>query len=81
VGQKLRRKAAADYLGRSEHWLKDAQLSGAIPFYRIGRVPVFDTDDLDRFLAANRVEASDGPLAAPPEPKLAGRSRRKASVG
>jgi len=86
----LSRKAAGEYVGRDERWMKEAQFKGLIPYSRVGRRPVFNTDDLDAYMAATRHEATEGPLAQrkPPAPapnsKQAPRrpqQRRRAGVG
>ena len=59
--KRLNRKQAAEYLGVSPNtlarwaWIK----SPSIPYYRLGQKTVYDQDDLDRFLAKNRVDADN----------------------
>ena len=52
---RLRTPAAADYLGYSESTLEKKRLTGDGPtFIRLGRTIVYDTRDLDDWLAARR---------------------------
>src|SRR4051794_8665787 len=61
IHQRLRTPAAADYLGYSEATLEKKRLTGGgPPFIRLGRTIVYDTRDLDSWLAARRaISTSD----------------------
>jgi predicted DNA-binding transcriptional regulator AlpA len=63
--QRLRTRAAADYLGYSESTLEKKRVTGeGPPFIRLGRSIVYDTRDLDKWLAARRATStSDRPAA------------------
>jgi excisionase family DNA binding protein len=50
-------KESALLLGVSPHTLRAWTRERRIPFHRCGRRIVFAVSDLERFLAANRVEA------------------------
>lgn len=53
-------KAAADYLGLAEPTLPTWRCQGKGPaFYRVGRKVFYRTEDLDRWLAARRVETPE----------------------
>jgi predicted DNA-binding transcriptional regulator AlpA len=58
-------RAAADYLGYSESTLEKKRVTGeGPPFIRLGRSIVYDTRDLDKWLAARRATStSDRPAA------------------
>jgi hypothetical protein len=52
---KLRTRAAADYTGLAESTLEKLRVSGAGPLYiRVGRIVVYDPDDLDAWLGAHK---------------------------
>ena len=52
---KLRTKAAAHYCGSTESTFNKLRLYGGGPAYiTIGRTVVYDPDDLDSWLAANK---------------------------
>lgn len=63
-GERLRaprltnRKGAAEYLGTTERHIKRLVYERQIPHVHIGRKLLFDYDDLDRFIKANRTEAA-----------------------
>ncbi len=65
VHRRLRTPAAADYLGYSESTLEKKRLTGeGPPFIRLGRAIVYDTRDLDAWLAARRARStSDSPAS------------------
>ncbi len=49
---------AAQYLGVTEHWMREKVARREIPFNRVGPKFVrFHTDDLDAYARAGRVEA------------------------
>jgi predicted DNA-binding transcriptional regulator AlpA len=57
--RRLRTPAAADYLGYAESTLEKKRLTGdGPPFIRLGRVIVYDTRDLDTWLAARRAQST-----------------------
>jgi predicted DNA-binding transcriptional regulator AlpA len=59
VHRRLRTPAAADYLGYAESTLEKKRLSGdGPPFIRLGRVIVYDTRDLDTWLAKRRAHST-----------------------
>ena len=63
--RRLRTLAAADYLGYAESTLEKKRLTGdGPPFIRLGRVIVYDTRDLDAWLAARRAQSTSEPTAA-----------------
>lgn len=52
---KLRTPAAAAYTGLAESTLEKLRVRGdGCPFIRIGRAVLYDPDDLDAWLSANR---------------------------
>lgn len=52
---KLRTPDAAHYVGKSVSSLEKLRLTGGGPlFIKIGRTVVYDPEDLDRWLAANK---------------------------
>ena len=56
-GRRLDVAQAADYLGVSTHYIRrQVQLRG-LPFYKVGRLLRFDSEELDRWLAARHHEA------------------------
>lgn len=48
---------AADYLGITVRHLRLLVERREVPFHKVGRSNMFDRDDLDTYLAENRVEA------------------------
>ena len=52
--------AAAAYLGVTERWMRRAVAERRIPFHKLGRFVRFHVDDLDAYLASQRVPAVDG---------------------
>ena len=57
--RRLRTGAAADYVGYAESTLEKKRLTGdGPPFIRLGRTIVYDTADLDRWLAARRATST-----------------------
>ncbi len=62
--RRLRTPAAADYLGYSESTLEKKRLTGdGPPFIRLGRAIVYDTRDLDDWLAARRARSTSDQAA------------------
>jgi predicted DNA-binding transcriptional regulator AlpA len=62
--RRLRTPAAAEYLGYSESTLEKKRLTGdGPPFIRLGRAVVYDTRDLDAWLAARRASSTSAPTA------------------
>jgi predicted DNA-binding transcriptional regulator AlpA len=62
---RLRTPAAADYLGYAESTLEKKRLTGdGPPFIKLGRVIVYDTRDLDSWLAERRARSTSEPTAA-----------------
>ena len=52
---KLRTPAAAEYTGFAESTLEKLRVSGGgCPYIRVGRVVVYDPDDLDAWLEAHK---------------------------
>ena len=52
---KMRTQAASHYTGLAESTLEKMRVRGdGCPFIRIGRAVLYDPDDLDAWLAANR---------------------------
>jgi predicted DNA-binding transcriptional regulator AlpA len=65
VHRRLRTPAAADYVGYSESTLEKKRLTGkGPPFIRLGRAVVYDTRDLDAWLAERRARSTSEPTAA-----------------
>jgi predicted DNA-binding transcriptional regulator AlpA len=63
--RRLRTPDAADYLGYAESTLEKKRLTGdGPPFIRLGRVIVYDTRDLDNWLAGRRARSTSEPTAA-----------------
>jgi len=63
-GRRISRKEAAAYLGIAEDTLTKWASIGRpfIPHYKVGRKAVYDTADLDDYLARHRVnQASEAP--------------------
>lgn len=59
----LRPQAAADYLGISRSWLEKARLIGKPPrFVKIGKLVLYDPDDLDEWLEANKRTSTSEPV-------------------
>jgi predicted DNA-binding transcriptional regulator AlpA len=57
--RRLRTPAAADYLGYSQSTLEKKRISGdGPPFIRLGRAIVYDTRDLDAWLASRRTTST-----------------------
>jgi predicted DNA-binding transcriptional regulator AlpA len=63
--RRLRTPAAADYLGYAESTLEKKRLTGdGPPFIKLGRLIVYDTRDLDGWMATRRAKStSDRPAA------------------
>lgn len=59
IRRKLSRKQAAEYIGVQPDTLNKWASIGHpnIPYYRVGGKAVYDTEDLDAFLARNRIDA------------------------
>jgi predicted DNA-binding transcriptional regulator AlpA len=66
VHRRLRTAAAADYVGYSESTLEKKRLTGeGPPFIRLGRTIVYDTRELDTWLAGRRAAStSEYPTAS-----------------
>ena len=65
---RLRTPAAADYLGYAESTLEKKRLSGdGPPFIRLGRAIVYDTRDLDEWLAGRRRRSTSDSGISPPD--------------
>ena len=63
--RRLRTPAAANYLGYAESTLEKKRLTGdGPPFIRLGRVIVYDTRDLDSWLAQRRTRSTSQLSAA-----------------
>jgi predicted DNA-binding transcriptional regulator AlpA len=63
--RRLRTPAAADYIGYSESTLEKKRLTGeGPPFIHLGRAIVYDTRDLDAWLAARRARSTSDPPAS-----------------
>lgn len=55
----LRRPAAADYLSVSANYLAKLAVYGTGPaFIKLGRTVLYDPDDIDRWVAARRVNST-----------------------
>jgi len=60
--RRLRTPAAAEYLGYAESTLEKRRVTGdGPPFIRLGRVIVYDTRDLDTWLASRRRHSTSEP--------------------
>jgi excisionase family DNA binding protein len=61
--KRLRPKEAAEYLGLTVDTLADYRCRRTvnIPYIKIGSNVLYDTDDLDRFLEAHRVDHGAAP--------------------
>jgi len=68
--RRLRTADAADYLGLAEATLRKARCTGTldIPYFQLGRTIVYDTADLDEWLANRRRTSTSEPLARPSRP-------------
>jgi excisionase family DNA binding protein len=67
MGQRLALPEAAEYLGLAPRTLRRVKdKGGGIPYYKLGAKVVFDTDDLDAYLEAARVEMEATPSPSPP---------------
>jgi len=61
TARRLRTRAAARYLGWAESTLEKKRCAGdGPPFIRLGRAVVYDTRDLDSWLASRRVHSTSG---------------------
>ena len=68
--RRLRTPAAADYLGYSESTLEKKRVTGdGPPFIRLGRSIVYDTRDLDAWLAERRATSTSERTEPPPMPR------------
>jgi predicted DNA-binding transcriptional regulator AlpA len=57
--RRLRTPAAAEYLGFAESTLEKKRVAGdGPPFIKLGRMIVYDTRDLDAWLAARRIRST-----------------------
>lgn len=62
VSRRLHRKHAATYLGTSLSWLDKSRLRGDGPvFIQIGGRVIYDTADLDSYLASRRRQSTSEP--------------------
>ncbi|PZF78267.1 DNA-binding protein [Aestuariivirga litoralis] len=62
VSRRLHRKPTANYLGVSLSWLDKSRLRGdGPPFLQIGGRVVYDTGDLDTYLASRRRQSTSEP--------------------
>ena len=52
-------KGAAEYLGRSERWVRRAVAERRLTYLKMGKFVAFDPDDLDAYIEANKIEAVD----------------------
>ena len=69
MGQRLALSEAAEYLGLAPRTLRRVKdKDGGIPYYKLGAKVVFDTDDLDEYLEAARVETEAAPSPSPSPP-------------
>lgn len=59
-----RKEWAAEYLGVSERYLRELVYRGILPCSRLGTALIFDREDLDALVAANRVEATVAEVSA-----------------
>lgn len=60
---KLRTREAASFTGLSKSTLEKLRVSGnGPPYIRVGRVVLYDPDDLDRWLAAHRRQSTSEPV-------------------
>ena len=60
--RRVRTPGAAVYLGCSESTLEKKRLTGDGPtFIKLGKVVVYDTRDLDAWLAARRTNSTSAP--------------------
>ncbi len=58
MAKNLRVKTAADYLGLSKSFLDKARCYGGGPvFAKLGTTVIYNTNDLDAWVAARRVES------------------------
>ena len=49
-------EAAADYLGASPRFIRRLVAERRVPYVKLGRLVRFTAEDLDRYIAAGRVE-------------------------
>jgi hypothetical protein len=73
--RRLRTPAAADYLGVSASTMaKQRMIGNGPPYLKLGKIIVYDTDDLDQYAAAHRRHSTSEPgptrPAAAKNPKL-----------
>lgn len=69
-----RSRAAAAYINMSEGWLAKRRMAGLPPAYlKVGKIVLYEQDELDRFLATCRRQSTSEPdhvqqkrAAAPP---------------
>ena len=55
IARYLRTKVAADYAGLSPRTLEKLRLKGSGPIYsKVGRIVLYDRQEVDRWLAENR---------------------------
>ena len=65
--KRLRTQEAASYLGLSASTLEKKRLTGdGPPFYKFGRAVVYDTRDLDDYLAARKRSSTSDSRISPP---------------
>jgi excisionase family DNA binding protein len=59
---------AATYLNVTERYMRRLVTERRIPYFKVGRLLRFSTDDLDAFLAACRTETGVAHPLLPPRP-------------
>lgn len=47
----------AHALGVSPRWVRRAVIEHRLPYVKVGRLVRFDSDDVEAFIASNRIEA------------------------
>ena len=80
--QRLRTKLAAPYIGSTESTMEKWRVAGiGPPFIRLGsRIVVYDTEDLDKYMAARRATStSEHPAAGARENRPARRPAERRS--
>lgn len=62
----LRTPAAAEHLNGSVSWLNKLRMTGDGPLYsKLGRIVLYNIDDLDRWVTANRRHSTSEDASAP----------------
>jgi Helix-turn-helix domain len=68
-GKRLRTPAAAEYLGVSASTMAKQRMTGdGPPFAKLGKIVVYDTCDLDRYVEAHRRRSTSDPGPIRPKP-------------